>query len=139
MKIMYQPAFENQLGFGITIFLGLCSSFAVAVALLNFGRYGYVPSFSFFWPAFALVLHLNIKVSLDELRIIDLKRGDHSWKYSVSLFRIELVTKVFSRLKLMHNGKFTNVGGFQDGDLVKTWIEGDQDFIDSSLSFISHK
>ena len=128
MRLKYQPAFENPLALGITLFLGLCSTFALAVAILNFGRYGYIPEWSFFWSLYALIIHWNIKVHLEKI-------GD-VWQYDVKFFNKSLITRTFDKLTIKEDGKYNHVVGENKGDRKSTWITGDAEYRSTTLGFI---
>lgn len=128
MQLKYRPAFENPLASGITLFLSFCSMFALAVAILNFGRYGYVPEWSFYWSLYALVIHLNIFVHLEKL--------DGIWQYKIKLFKWAVRTKTFDTLTIEEDRKYSHVLGVNKQEKIATWITGNEKYRSTTLAFI---
>ncbi|MFT5725625.1 MAG: hypothetical protein ACI9JN_002751 [Bacteroidia bacterium] len=128
MHLKYQPAFENPLALGITLFLSLCSMFALGVAILNFGRYGYIPEWSFFWSLYALIIHWNVGVRLE--------RKEGSWHYQITLFNKPIRSKIFDDIEVVNDGKYNYVVGIFRDVRLKTWITGNEEYKESTLGFI---
>jgi len=128
MFLKYQPAFENPLAMAVTLFLSLCSVFALAVALLNFGRYGYVPEWSFYWSLYALVIHWNTYVKLEQ--------AEGKWHYKITAFNLPLRSLVFDELAIATDGKYSHVVGVTADSNMHTWITGDKEYRDTALAFI---
>lgn len=123
MHIKFQPAFEHPVGFAATIFLSVCSLFAMGVGILNFGRYGYLPPIDFFWSCLVLLVLINIKVSLEQ--------EGNCWSYTVSLFRKKFINKKFDTIELIQTGKICTVFGVKGNERIRTLISGDDTFKNS--------
>lgn len=118
MQISHHIATEHAVYKSVTVFLGLCSVFALLVGGMNFGRYGYAPTLDFFWSPIALLLFWQLSASITH------KHG--LFVYKLTLGQWVLSEHVFKSVEWSSAGKIKHLIGFDGGRWTTTAISIEQ-------------
>lgn len=116
MSITYRFSWEHPVFKAITFCLMIFSGFAIYVALMSAGRYGYTPSLPFYTPIFLLLLVKGFKARLFQSPEGEFVLIVYNW------YGFKLGTQRFEKSNLKKSGKFYFLKGVVAGRECSTYI-----------------
>ena len=128
MNITYRFSWEHPIFRALTFCLMVFSGFAIYVALMSVGRYGYIPNLQFFIPVILLFLVKGFKATLFQNPNGIFNEVQYAW------YNFKLGTQRFEGATFKKIGKFYFLKGVVSGEECSTFI-----VYDSFAGFLNNK